>query len=149
MNIRIWIIVLLLASSKALGGAWGSGSFENDSALDWVYEIEESEGSDILLKTLRTVFISEYIEVDVCSSAIAAAEVVAAIKIKKYDSLPKSLASWSRANESMYEPEMSKFALKALEICRSKTKSELAQLWAESNSAEWQSSVRALELKLK
>lgn len=149
MNVRIWIVVLMLLSSKTLAGAWGTGSFENDTALDWVYEIEESKGSAVLLKTLRTVFLSEYIEVDVCSSAIAAAEVVASIKNKKYDSLPKSLASWSRTNESMYEPEMSKFAIKALEMCRNKNKSELAQLWEESGSPEWQSSVKGLELKLK
>jgi len=43
---------------------------------------------------------------------------------------------------------MSKFAQKALEICLDKTKSELAQLWEESDSSEWKASVKELELKL-
>ena len=148
MNIKTLIVALIFVSPKAFAGAWGVGSFENDSALDWVYEIEESEGSGVLLQTLRDVFLSDYIEADVCSSAIAASEVVAAIKSGKYNSLPESLASWSKANQGIYEPEMSKFAQKALELCLDKTKSELAQLWEESDLSEWKASVKELELKL-
>jgi hypothetical protein len=26
-------------------GAWGAGAFENDDAMDWVYELERKESS--------------------------------------------------------------------------------------------------------
>lgn len=34
-------------------GAWGTGSFENDAALDWVAELQAAGGPDVLDRTLR------------------------------------------------------------------------------------------------
>ena len=35
-------------------GAWGAGSFENDDAMDWVYELEE-EGLEAVTAALKAV----------------------------------------------------------------------------------------------
>ncbi len=40
--IRILFICLTLLPSLTYAGAWGVGSFENDSALDWAYELESA-----------------------------------------------------------------------------------------------------------
>lgn len=46
-------------------GAWGSGSFENDSALDWVAELGATSNAALLIETLTAVAHAErYVEVD-------------------------------------------------------------------------------------
>src|SRR5688572_6225403 len=58
-------------------GAWGSRSFDNDTACDWFYELEES-GVDLLESTLLLVVegTEEYDDAEE-SEAVAAAEIVA------------------------------------------------------------------------
>ena len=58
-------------------GAWGSRSFENDTACDWFYELEES-GVELIESTLLLV-VEETDEFDDAeeSEAVAAAEIVA------------------------------------------------------------------------
>ncbi|MEH8016264.1 DUF4259 domain-containing protein [Rheinheimera muenzenbergensis] len=149
MRFNFIALFFMFFSLQVLAGTWGVGSFENDSASDWVYELEQKKGSGKLLDTIRAVFTPQYIEVDTCSSAIAAAEVVASIKSGNYEPLPESLKKWALENKDVYEPEMSKFTLQALQICKNTKKSELAQLWSESGAEEWLSSIGTLEAKLK
>ena len=58
-------------------GAWGTGSFQNDSALDW-YEDFRASGAIAVDAALSATVTEDYIEVDEGSAAIAAAEIVAA-----------------------------------------------------------------------
>ncbi|MGH8016779.1 MAG: DUF4259 domain-containing protein, partial [Opitutaceae bacterium] len=44
MKTLIWCIGAALTPSVACAGAWGTGSFENDSALDWVQNWFEPYG---------------------------------------------------------------------------------------------------------
>lgn len=36
-------------------GAWGEKNFENDDALDWVYELEATTDLTVVSKTLEVV----------------------------------------------------------------------------------------------
>ena len=36
-------------------GAWGSGNFENDDAMDWVADLEETRNLKLVKQTLREV----------------------------------------------------------------------------------------------
>ena len=36
-------------------GAWGHGSFENDGAADWVYELETAEDLAVVISALKRV----------------------------------------------------------------------------------------------
>jgi hypothetical protein len=149
MKVNLTAIILVLFSVEAFSGAWGTGSFENDTASDWVYEIENTRGSEVLLSAIREVFKTDYKDADVCTNAIAAAEVIASIKDGDSNNLPESLVKWVASNKSIYEPEMAKFALKALEACKSTANSELAQLWSEGDSSGWDAQINKLELRLK
>jgi len=61
-------------------GAWGTGNFENDDALDWVADLESAEDFSPLQEVLNMITESEgYLESPDCSNALAAAEVIAAI----------------------------------------------------------------------
>jgi len=60
-------------------GAWGIGSFDNDDAVDWAYELGESQGTELLVATLEAIGPEDHLEAPDCSIALAAAEVVAAL----------------------------------------------------------------------
>ncbi len=149
MKFRIICIFLFVFSLNVFAGAWGSGSFENDDASDWIYEFERSTDTVPLLSTIREAFRSDYIEANACSKVIAAAEVVASLKDGDIAALPKELSNWVVAKRSQYEPEMSKFALRAVQACQDSVRSELAQLWAEGTKKEWESNLKVLEARLK
>lgn len=149
MRLILSLLFFLLPSYTVVAGAWGYGSFENDSANDWVFEIEQTQNTDALLQSLINVFTDQYIEVDACSHAIAASEVIASFKAGDFKRLPASLSSWAKKHKSKYEPEMSKLALKALEQCKNIERSELAQLWKEGGSKEWLLSIKEIEAVLK
>lgn len=149
MRVNLKMFILMFFSVKAFSGAWGPGSFENDTASDWVYEIESTKGREVLLSTIKAVFQSGYKEVDECTNAMAAAEVVASIKDGDHKNLPESLVKWVGENRSIFEPEIAKFALKAVQLCKNETNSELAQLWNENDSSGWSAQIKDLETRLK
>ena len=63
-------------------GAWGVKTFENDTSLDWVADFE-AEGADALHDALEDVADADSdaeIDADEACCALAAAEIVAAIK---------------------------------------------------------------------
>lgn len=61
-------------------GARGCGSFENDDAADWVYELESGGVAAVAsaLEQVSSVAEDEYLEAHEASAAMAAAEIVAA-----------------------------------------------------------------------
>ena len=65
-------------------GAWRMGAFDNDTACDWAYELEESSDLSVLDNTFEKVISvgSDYLEAPDAEEAIAAAEVVARMKGK-------------------------------------------------------------------
>lgn len=96
MKISKWLTMfaLAVASSSVYGGAWGPGAFENDDALDWTWELESSRGSSVLVSAFeRVVSSAGYIEAPDCSAAIAAAEVVAALRAKPHAQLPENVVA--------------------------------------------------------
>lgn len=82
-------------------GAWGVGSFENDDAGDWVWELEEAGDGSFLVDTLQPVAdaaADKYVEVGEAACALAAAEVVAAALGQPGDDLPASVTDPRRAH---------------------------------------------------
>jgi len=151
LNSYKYILATLLVafSTNSLSGAWGIGSFENDSAMDWVYELEHSKSSSILNITLGLVHGNGYLEVDACSAAMAAAEIVAAMKTKSYVKLPEGVKSWAKLNTGSLNDELVSKAKVSIAQCSNQSNSELAQLWQESSKQEWLSYVSELKSRLK
>jgi hypothetical protein len=62
-------------------GAWGPGSFENDSALDWVSELEQFDDLHLVVSTLEQAIDDDlirygdgFVDTNNVDTAIAAAE---------------------------------------------------------------------------
>jgi Domain of unknown function (DUF4259) len=145
---KIALASSLFLASHAYAGTWGTGSFDNDSAADWVYELEQSKTTRYLLTVFNAVPSEGYIEVDGCSAAIAAADVAASLKDGKTEHLPKVVAAWVQDNNLGYKPILATMAIQALSFCKSTKRSELAQLWQEATPKQWLSQVSEIEARL-
>ena len=132
-------------------GAWGSDSFENDDAADWLGDFCDAPDELSISNALSTVAemnAAQYLEAYECSVGIAAAEVVSALKAAPNANLSDEAKDCISNLEIKSPPRMVSLALKALE--RIKTNSELKELWDESeNPAEWYEAVTNLEQRLK
>jgi len=130
-------------------GAWAEGSFENDDAGDWVWELEQAEDTAILEEAFSVITdTDEYLEAPDCSIAIAAAEVVAAMRKRPASELPKEVKSYVARIGGEPSPDLVAAALAALK--RVRIKSELQELWDDSKNAEkWQKAVEELESRLR
>lgn len=132
-------------------GAWGFKSFDNDDAADWVYAFEE-QGAVLITETLKAATAEEedddYLDASVCCEALAAAEVVAAVKTGDHSHLSEEAeAALKSKADGIATPEVVALALDAVK--RVRAESELRDLWEESEDFEaWQKDVEALEKRL-
>src|SRR5687767_6352150 len=110
-------------------GAWGSGSFENDDALDWVTGLAD-DSSDAVREALAPIASAgdEYLQAPDCSMAIAAAEAVAAARGHPNNALPEEVAGWA-AKKPVVTPDLVELARAAVD--RILNNSELKDLWDE------------------
>ncbi len=130
-------------------GAWGAGHFENDTALDWVYGLEESKDEKILWNAIEAVMPEEYVDSDVAVEALAALEVAAGLNGKQSTDLPEEVEKWLSKNSTLKLPD--NFYGRAKEALDKiiGTESELKDLWEESDSFdEWLTEVKNLRTRL-
>lgn len=132
--IRFVLVVCTLGwAAFASAGAWDTGPFDNDDALDWVWELSESDDLSVIKSTLKPAANSTgYLEAPTASMAIAAAEVVAALKGNPRSDLPDEVTEWVQAHNVPVEDDLLKTARKAVENAKNKESSELAQLYMDS-----------------
>ncbi|OMF02613.1 hypothetical protein BK127_37020 [Paenibacillus sp. FSL H7-0331] len=64
-------------------GAWGYGNLENDTVLDWVEELLESEDLSLISESIETVFEDSYLDADTASIAVGALEILAALQSRQ------------------------------------------------------------------
>ena len=128
-------------------GAWGHKSFENDDALDFVWQFEESGMSAI--ESAFTLAINppdDYLEAPEASAALAAAEYVAAKKTGQTDRLIHDHVDLVEKIES--SPKLIGDAKNA--VSRILQNSELRELWEESDELNiWHDDVLVLLERLK
>lgn len=117
-------------------GTWGSGPFENDHAADWVQDLEDADDLALALDALERVRGSQYVDADDASTAIAAAEVVAAVGGRPHADLPEDVRRWVATSDITVNPEHSEEAAAAVARIRGED-SELAELWAEDDPSAW------------
>jgi hypothetical protein len=118
-------------------GAWGIGSFENDNAADWIDDFAEDPELDYVLDALTLVTENDdSIDGDAAEAAIAAAEIVAALKKQPHPELKEAVGKWV-AQQPPADESLIALALRAID--RIKTNSELQLLWEETEkSGAWQ-----------
>lgn len=113
-------------------GTWGHRNFENDSALDFVAEVEE-RGFDRIEEAIKVVANypeEDYLQVDDSVAALAAIEYIAAAKGKQSEDFPEDAEDWlEKAGPGTLLSQDGAVISKAIE--RVRDNSELRDLWQE------------------
>jgi len=124
-------------------GAWGPGSFENDAALDWVWELDEDLDASALRRALAAVYDGESDE-----EAVAAAEVVAAALGRPTAApTPDEVTEWIERADGFVDDDLRIQALAAVQYVRDR--SALRGLWLESGGGEaWLAAIDELAARL-
>lgn len=118
-------------------GAWSHDPFDNDTASDWVYALEESTGLEFLEETLDNALEvgeeDEDLEAPEAEEALAAIEVLVHMvgKGSGFEALPEAVGAWVATCTERPGPSLVQKALLALARIGSEA-SELRQLWEDS-----------------
>lgn len=130
-------------------GAWGTGSFENDSASDWVYELEAARDIGPVRAALEAVLAAarDDLDAEVATTGLAAAEVVAALNGRAGPAIPEEVRDWVAHHPSETASELLASARDAVDAILAD--SELRDLWEESEEfLAWQADVAELRVRL-
>lgn len=133
-------------------GAWGTGSFDNDTACDWSYELEETTDLSLVKQTLAQVLEigEDYLDADLASSGLAACEVIARLRGKGgvQNSYTETVDKLVASHPIHVPPDVIKQTLFVIDRILS-SQSELLELWEESEDAkEWRESVADLRARV-
>ena len=123
-------------------GAWGAGSFENDSALDWAGMAQSLDDVRAPFDALKS---ADYVDVDLASEVIAAAETVAMLMGRRIEGFPADLAD--RLKQAG-EPENALYHAAREAVMKVSRNSELAELWQDGAEEvgvnEWNAAITGL-----
>jgi hypothetical protein len=122
-------------------GAWGAGVFENDDAMDFVFEISEAEGWKLVRRVLRDCLEEGFTDASQSAMALAAAEAVAAAMGHPVKDLPTEVASWVAQHREDLPAGLEDRARDAVEKIMDEEESELRQLWADEDDAAWKAAL--------
>lgn len=126
--------------------SWGTGSFENDDAKDFLGSLNAKEPGDLKI-ILENAAQIDYLQAPASSVVVAAAEVVASAKGRAPQQVPLEIAEWVKKVEGAPSDEMCDLARMA--VSKVRLNSELKDLWLEAEGLnDWSASLRDLELRL-
>ncbi|MGA7291424.1 MAG: DUF4259 domain-containing protein [Terriglobales bacterium] len=126
---------------------WGTGSFDNDDAKNFLGVLHSKEPADLELVLAQVADHEGYLEAPESSVAVAAAEVVATGRGKPPATVPHEIAEWVNKVEGEPSTKLSELARRAVD--RVRTNSELKDLWLEAEGLnDWSAALRDLEERL-
>jgi hypothetical protein len=132
-------------------GAWGALAFDNDTANDWAYGLEESDGLALVESALTEVeeVGGAYLDQDVACNALAACEVLARLRGNHgyKNAYTEKVDTWVTAHPSSPSPVLLKRALSAIDRILG-DESELRELWDESGGDEWRKGIDDLRQRV-
>ncbi len=133
-------------------GAWAVDAFGNDDALDWAYELEESNDLSLVESAFEKVLATkdDYLEAIDATQALAAVEVVARSQGNwgARNSYSETVDKWVEKVKPVPSVELSQKAHSTIERILDK-KSELEELWKESDEYDaWYASVQELKSRV-
>jgi hypothetical protein len=129
---------------------WGTGSFENEDAQSFLGRLHSLGIDDLKAILSRAADGENYLETPESSTAVAAAEVVAALVAAAKDetATPRQIVDWISKTKYGVPPDLAELARRAVD--RVRTNSELKDLWLEAEGLnEWSAALRDLEARLK
>jgi hypothetical protein len=116
--------------------------------MDWIEELQ-AEGLPAAGGALAAIeeLTPDYLEAPVCAAALAAAEVIAALRGKPALELPEEITRWVATNPGDPGGELVDIAKRAVDAIAAR--SELKELWEESGDFdEWHATVNDLRVRL-
>jgi hypothetical protein len=143
------IATMLFATARA--GSWGTGSFDNDDAADFVVDVV-AQGSTQPLRAalLQAASGKGYLEAPDAAAALAAAEMVAAARGKPTSAAKgnSDVTGWVGRTHPTVDPALVADALRAVDRILGED-SELRELWSESEQYDaWRAGVAELRAHL-
>ena len=134
-------------------GAWGTTSFANDDAMDWVYALEAATDLRVVREALDEVLHADgYLAAGIGCVGRAAAEVVAALDGRAADDLPDEVTKWVTAHRAQRDPALADRARAVVDrVTGDAHRSELRELWDEADPEDrdaWQASAADLRARL-
>jgi len=128
-------------------GGWGTGSFENEDAQGFLGQLKSLGIDDLKQILARAADDGSYIGAPESSVAIAAAEVIAALKGAPSQTVSREIEAWVGKTHGGSTPELNELASRAVNKVR--LNSELKDLWLQAEGLnEWSAGLRDLEQRL-
>ena len=129
-------------------GTWAVGSFESDTALDWLTQLYKSGDFSMVGIALNGDF--EHAEPYVSAIAVAAADLVACSRgLPPPEPKRRDLVEWTQQHADVFTPEL--LALARSAVAAIKKKSKLRDAWRERDGTTdpaWLASISDLERRL-
>ena len=115
-------------------GAWGHTNFDNDTAQDFVGEVEEGGIDRIIsaIDVINSIGEDAYVDSDLATEALAAIEYIATAKDRMAEDFPEDAEDWVNAHKAQLLTIRGIVAKSQQAIDRIKNNSELKDLWEES-----------------
>jgi len=132
-------------------GAWGELAFDNDTANDWAYGLEDVSDLSLVeaaFEELESVG-ADYLDQDVACSALAACEVLARLSgnFGYKNSYTEKVDRWVEAHPLKPSAALLTRGISAIDRILGED-SELEQLWEESDGDAWRKTVADLRTRL-
>ena len=131
-------------------GAWGTGIFEDDTALDTVQEAIDSTAADFLQQVILTEDDEEYLEYDRAHQIIIAGVILdALLNDTVYEHNDEAFEQWLEQQNRDSVNEFKPAVLAGLKMVLS-NQSELNELWQENNMEypNWRANVEGMIARL-
>jgi hypothetical protein len=133
-------------------GAWGVNTFENDTACDWIYGLDDVEDLSLVRETLANVLAvgTEDLDPDIACEGLAACEVIARLKGNwgTQDTYTETLDKWVQEHPAIPPADLVDQALAVIDRVLTPP-SELMELWDEEReNKKWIEAVKDLRLRV-
>lgn len=126
--------------------AWGTGSFENDYAADWLTKLSTTTPDDLTRIFVQAADNPGYLEAPAASVVVAAAEVIAVLNGSSTERVPPEIVKWT-TNRKVSTSELTALALRGLQ--RVRKDSELRDLWLEADGLnDWIAAIQDLQTRV-
>ncbi len=136
-------------------GTWGVLAFDNDTADDWAYDLEDVDDLALVKSALGEVLEAgeDYLDSDLACDALAACEVLARLRGQTgyTNSYTEKVDRWVEAHKDRVLPSEELLSLASAAIDRILGEdSELRELWDEgAGGEEWRAAVENLRQRLR
>lgn len=132
-------------------GAWGVLPFDNDSANDWAYGLEEVSDLSLVRSALSELerVGGQYLDQDIACRVLAACEVLSRLlgKFGYRNASTAKVDEWVAQHPIQPEPALLERALAGIDRILGED-SELRELWGDGDDGAWRQSVEELRRRL-